>query len=125
MVQLTETWNHFSKKKKDLFGFCDCIAIRGGKSPSLIMAQLTSRSNVSTRYRKITDSIDKDGNINPIPERAKIWLSIPNTRILIFGWDNPKPIGKTGVNKECRILEICLDNDNKLFKRELKLDDIN
>ena len=58
--------------KVDLFGFVDLLAIRRGE---VLGVQVTSRSNVSARVRKITDS-----PLLPLVREAGI-------RVLVQGWD--------------------------------------
>jgi len=58
--------------KVDLFGFVDLLAIRRGE---VLGVQVTSRSNVSSRVKKITDS-----PLLPLVREAGI-------RVLVQGWD--------------------------------------
>lgn len=109
---VTEHYNSFSKKKIDLYGLADMIAIREGEA---LLLQITSRSNISVRYRKIVDDV-YEGKENHRPTIAKTWLSIQGGRILIIGWDDCKP--KT---KEGRIVEIILEQSGDLAKRELDI----
>lgn len=71
VVDKTEYWNHFAKIRKDLFGFIDLIAMKPGEP--LIAVQVTSRSMVSSRVKKILE----------LPEH-KIWLST-GCRIWVIG----------------------------------------
>ena len=73
-----ESFNSFTKRKKDLFGIFDILAVGNGET---VAVQLTSKSNMSTRIKKISES-DK------LPEilRSK-W------RILVIGWYK-KPNGR-------------------------------
>jgi hypothetical protein len=48
-----ESYNSFSRRKKDLFGIFDIVAIGNGETLGI---QLTSKSNMSSRIKKITDS---------------------------------------------------------------------
>ena len=57
---------------KDLFGIIDVLAVREGET---LAVQVTSRSNVSTRLRKIADS-DSIADI-----RAAGWT------VHVHGWD--------------------------------------
>lgn len=45
-----ETWCAFSRKKKDLLGFADLLAI---KESEMVAVQTTSRGNMSARRKKI------------------------------------------------------------------------
>jgi hypothetical protein len=58
--------------KVDLWGFIDLLAIRRGE---VLGVQVTSRSNVSSRVKKITDS-----PLLPLVREAGI-------RVLVQGWD--------------------------------------
>jgi hypothetical protein len=50
---VVEYWNSFSRKRVDLFGIFDIIAVGNGET---LAVQTTSGSNVSARIRKIRDS---------------------------------------------------------------------
>lgn len=52
-VAIVEYWNSFTRKRHDLFGMFDLLAIRPGE---VLAVQTTSGSNVSARVRKIGDS---------------------------------------------------------------------
>lgn len=47
---VVEKWNPAIKRRKDLFGFIDILAVREGKT---LAVQTTSNSNCAARYRKI------------------------------------------------------------------------
>lgn len=51
-VEITEHWNHFSRRRNDLFGFVDILALRGAETLAI---QCTSISNMSARIKKIAD----------------------------------------------------------------------
>lgn len=70
-VWITETWDHFARKRRDLWGFVDILAIREGET---LGVQTTSGSNVSARVRKIEDSEYL------APLRAAGW------RLVVHGW---------------------------------------
>jgi hypothetical protein len=50
---IVESYNSFSRRKKDLFGIFDIVAIGNGETLGI---QLTSKSNMSSRIKKITNS---------------------------------------------------------------------
>lgn len=50
---IVESYNYFTKKRKDFFGIGDIAAYREGE---LLLVQATSYSNISARVRKIEDS---------------------------------------------------------------------
>ena len=49
-VANVEKYNHITKRRTDLFGFIDVLAIREGET---LAVQTTSYANVSSRIRKI------------------------------------------------------------------------
>ena len=68
---ICESYNAFTRRKKDLFHIFDILAIGNGET---IGVQITSKSNMSSRIKKISES-------EYLPEliRSK-W------RILVIGW---------------------------------------
>lgn len=52
-VQVVEHWNPFARRRIDLFGIVDVLAVGEGET---IAIQCTSYANVSSRCRKIADS---------------------------------------------------------------------
>lgn len=105
IVDKVEQWNSFARKKKDLFGFIDILAM----SPScgdLIGIQVTSKSNMLARAKKIC--MDKK-------MEAQAWLVNKTHRLYIEGWY------KNDRNKwEEEIWEICLDSPTGLTVRNVK-----
>ncbi|MCF6766159.1 hypothetical protein L3V82_10280 [Thiotrichales bacterium 19S3-7] len=73
--QVVERWCGFSKRKHDLFGIIDVLAV--GNSETLGI-QITSRNNIASRIKKIADS----DVINDL--RKAGW------RIEVWGYDKPK-----------------------------------
>tara|TARA_B100000029_G_scaffold230060_2_gene227535 strand:- start:581 stop:892 length:312 start_codon:yes stop_codon:yes gene_type:complete len=55
---VVEVFNHFTKKRKDLFNVADIIAY---KDNEILLVQATSASNVSARVKKIAESEHIDG----------------------------------------------------------------
>jgi len=53
VVAIVEYWNHFTKRRHDLFQFADLLAIRENE---VLLVQVTSGSNVSARIKKITEN---------------------------------------------------------------------
>lgn len=53
---ITEKWNHHIKKRQDLWGFVDLLAMipRGGVM-RLVAIQVTTRSNMNARVEKIRE----------------------------------------------------------------------
>ena len=50
---VVEHWNHFSRKREDLFGAWDIIGVG---EDGVIFVQTTSRTNVSARVKKIAEN---------------------------------------------------------------------
>lgn len=90
-VAITEHWNSFVKRRSDLFGFLDLVAI----APSMIGVQTTSGSNVSARVTKILEL-----------DAAREWLEAGH-RIIVHGWAKR---GERGAVKRwtCREIEVTL-----------------
>lgn len=68
---ITEHWNPHVKRRNDLFGFADLIAIKRGR---IVAVQATSGTNTSARVAKIKDE-----------PRAAAWLEAGGL-ILVIGW---------------------------------------
>jgi len=68
---VVESYNAFTKRKKDLFGIFDILAIGSGET---IGVQITSKSNISARIKKIEES-----------EYLPLLLQA-GWRIIVFGW---------------------------------------
>jgi len=68
---ICESYNAFTRRKKDLFHIFDILAVGNGET---VGVQITSKSNMSSRVKKISES-------EYLPEliRSK-W------RILVIGW---------------------------------------
>ena len=72
LVATVEHYNSFTRRKHDLFGCIDLLAIGNGETLAI---QVTSRSNMSARIKKIEDSL-------ALPEMLR-----SKWRILVHGWD--------------------------------------
>jgi 16S rRNA U1498 N3-methylase RsmE len=68
---VVESYNYFTKRKKDLFHIFDILAIGNGET---VGVQITSKSNMSSRIKKISES-------EFLPE-----LLNSKWRILVLGW---------------------------------------
>jgi hypothetical protein len=90
VCQVVERFCHFSKRRIDLFGFIDLLAMIG---PNLIAIQVTSGSNHAARRTKLLAD-----------PRSKAWLETGN---LIEIWSYSKR-GDRGKRKtwQCRKEEI-------------------
>ena len=73
--EVTERWCQFSKRRKDLFGFIDILAIKDGR---IVGVQATSGDNTSSRVKKIKAEpkaqafFDAGGKILVIGWRKKV-----------------------------------------------------
>lgn len=74
LVQKVEQWNHYARRRQDLFGIIDIVAV----GDEIVGVQATSASHVSARIAKITDSLAL-----PILRKAGI-------RVLVHGWGKRK-----------------------------------
>ena len=72
LIEVVEHYNFFSKKRHDLFGIIDILAI--DHKGVVTALQVTSYSNMSSRVRKITES------------RALPFLRAADWVILVEGW---------------------------------------
>ena len=90
-VEVVEHWQSFHGRKggvrKDLFGFIDIIALRGGET---IGVQATSWANVSARVKKIAES----ENIAAV--RKAGW------KILVYGWRKNEETNRY----ECKTVDV-------------------
>ena len=76
-VGVTERYNTFSRKRHDLFGFIDLVAILDGH---IIGIQATSTGNINTRWYKIQEECH---------EPALDWLQAGGL-IEVWGWKRYK-----------------------------------
>ena len=70
LCEVVEKWNSFTKTRKDLWGWCDILAIREGE----ILAVQVTAAGVSSRIKKIMES-----ETLPIVRKAGV-------RIEVHGW---------------------------------------
>ena len=75
---VVESYNAFTRRKKDLFSIFDILAIGNGETVGI---QITSKSNMSSRIKKISES-----EFLPELVRSK-W------RLIVIGWFK-KPNGR-------------------------------
>ena len=52
-VWIVEHWNHYARKRQDLFGCIDLLAIGNGET---LAVQTTSRGHVAARQKKIVEN---------------------------------------------------------------------
>ena len=66
---VVESYNYFTKKRKDFFGIADIVAYQ---DETLLAIQCTSYSNISARVRKIEDS-EHLGGLRDAGMRIEVW----------------------------------------------------
>lgn len=113
-VDVTEHWNHFSKRRHDLFGFVDMIAIRAGAPIRFI--QVTSWPNVTARRKKITEPYDD--NLDELRKRAAgIIMSHRAAVIEVWGFKSGR-IPKDRVNLKIQRLTQATTNEQQWNTRK-------
>lgn len=70
-VEITERWNAWAKIRQDLFKIIDILAVKDGQT---IGIQVTSKTNINARIKKIEES----DHINNLRDA--------NWTILVHGW---------------------------------------
>lgn len=75
---VVEHWDSFARKRRDLWGFVDILALRGDE---ILAVQTTSASGVSARVKKITAS-DWLASVRKAGIRVEVhgWRKAPVTR---------------------------------------------
>lgn len=89
-----EYWNSFSRKRVDLFGCWDIMAVGNSE---VLLVQTTSYSGVSARVKKIADN-----DFTPDCREAGI-------RMEVHGWKRAEVACKNGNTKaqwRCRIVDV-------------------
>ncbi len=99
LVETCERWNPFAKRRNDLFGFVDVLAVQGDL---VIAVQTTTASNMAARLEKIRF----------LPSVVH-WLRSPSRKLVIHGWAKT---GKAGTRKRWtfRVIEVVLDETGKV-----------
>ena len=69
LVENVEKYNAFTKKKNDLWGFIDFLAI---KKNTILAVQVTSKGNMSSRRHKMTDH-ENIGKVREAGIRIELW----------------------------------------------------
>lgn len=77
---ITEHWNSFVKRRQDLFGFIDLLAVNADQT---IGVQATSASHHSARIEKISGL-----------QEAQDWLTGGKRKIWVISWGKKGPRGK-------------------------------
>ncbi len=68
LVETVERFNSFTKRRHDLFGIIDILAVRDNE---ILMVQTTSKSNMRSRVIKIEDS-----DALPVLRKAEISIHV-------------------------------------------------
>ena len=71
LAWITEHWDSFSRKRRDLWTFCDVLCVRDSE---VVAVQCTSYTNISARVKKIQEC-----EYTPDVRKAGI-------RIVVQGW---------------------------------------
>jgi hypothetical protein len=112
VTEIVEHYNAFSGRKNDFCGFADAICLNPNVEKNKILSvQITSKSNLSTRFNKITkptikDTETKEDKPNPVPAKAKTWLQ-SGGGLWILGFESK--------DKTCKIREVFLNENNNEF----------
>jgi len=78
LVEIVEHWNPWSRTRKDLWGWCDLLCLRGEE----ILAVQVTASGVSSRIKKIQES------------ETISWVRKANIRVHVHGWRKSAKTGK-------------------------------
>jgi hypothetical protein len=76
LCEVVEKWNSFTKTRKDLWGWCDILAIRENE----ILAVQVTAAGVSSRIKKIMES-----DTLPIVRKAGIRIEVHGFRKNVKG----------------------------------------
>jgi hypothetical protein len=69
LAQVTEHWNHHARRRQDLWGCIDVLALKGDVT---LGVQCTSGSNVAARVKKMAD-IPVLGDMRKASWRLEVW----------------------------------------------------
>lgn len=94
-VQVVERWVPQARKRVDLWGIIDVVAIKRGEN---LLVQCTSYTNVSSRIRKIQESVLKRDETED--EGTLELLKHNGHRVVVHGWQ------KKGGRWVCREVEL-------------------
>jgi len=103
LVEVTERWCPFSKRRKDLYQFVDVLCC---DKDATLAVQTTSGANVSARFEKI----------RTLPS-VVYWLACPTRRLVIHGWSKRGERGKVK-RWTCREVEIVLGETGSPVMKE-------
>ena len=54
--EVVEHWNAFSRKRHDLWGWCDILCVAVAAYPQVMAVQTTTKTNMKARIKKIKTS---------------------------------------------------------------------
>lgn len=95
MAAMVEKWNHHVKRRQDLFGFLDVIAVREGEGVL----------GVQACGRDFSEHIEKLESEEVAPKVAN-WLAADSSRLWLMGWRKLKvKRGGKAVRWTPRVLE--------------------
>jgi hypothetical protein len=100
MAQAVEQWNHFSKRRMDLFGFIDVVAVKNGEH-GVLGIQACGRFDINRHIEKAICSCGI---------RVRVWLGAGN-RLYFHGWDKLHH-GKIRL----KVVELLLGSTDVTFK---------
>ena len=103
-VENAEHYNAHSRRKEDLYGFVDLIALPLDGSTPTVYIQSTSWGHVTTRLRKIQTESTGRGQWRVEIRRLARALLLSGARIVIEGWR------KRDGRYECRTKEVTLED---------------
>lgn len=96
--QVVEHWNAFSRKRNDLFGVIDIVAVHPSRQ-GVLGIQATSAGNITARMKKSMEE-----------PRLKVWLKAGNT-FQVWGWGKRGPRGKLKKwTLDIRTIVLCGEN---------------
>lgn len=93
---VTEHWNAYAHIRRDLFGFCDVLAMAPGRG--FLAVQCTTGDHVADRLNKIRDM-----------EMVKTWL-LSGGRLEVWGW---RKTGDRGKRKTWSVRRVVLQVDGR------------
>lgn len=102
LYQITEHWNPWSKRREDLWGFCDIQCLDGKRT----LAIQATGPDVAIHRKKILE------NQYVIP-----WLGADGNELQIWSWRKLKKVrGKKATYWDCKITDVLLVNNEIYFE---------
>ena len=98
LVGVTERWNPHARRRHDLYGFLDLVAVEPGK-PGCLGIQTTSGDHVAHRLAKLAGD-------EAVAANMRQWLAAGN-RLVIHGW---KKRGAAGARKLWTCREVLVES---------------